>query len=441
MTGQTTPSCGETSNPRRPFKRILTGSAITISLLCTFLLAIFTPAGTTHSSAQPPGEWLYRIETSARSPIDILGSGFRSRGVNTDLVEHVLGTSTNNGTSAFISMTTDRRFALRWMTEGLSPANPAPAAQNGIETYWLYQIRPSSLMTDAIASLRATDQAQATARYGDNDPWRQRINSTINAFEFQHEWDATYTLPATTIYSATRVDYDTRTGEITEGQVLENPSYLAAPPDWTGEPIIVDRPANPLGPAYWYGTPRNETDSPTNSEDFGWSSAMFCDDTASTSTRQRRDSTESTISTGCANLIQYSYRKSGVPAYDRTRSMTVTISTPYAWSTGCTYKTHCQMLPSYCSISQEKDGVIKAACTQNPGFSSYQLMVGAGGSSNTYVNQDFQGSIHIPVFFSGSNLTDRKNGGTISDSGYSMGDVFFSGRSWWSNLTIKPVFG
>jgi hypothetical protein len=437
---------GNAAGTRHSLRRILSIGVMALCLLASLLVTSMTPAIMTHSDAAPDGQWLYRVDTTG--PNQIFEHGFASYSANstlpedTNLVNHVLGSSLHDQTSAYISMTRDPDFAVQWITDGLSrPVDPALTGQEQI--FWVYQIRPTGDMIDTMASLRATDDAEARAGEPSYDPWRNQINSAIYAFEYQDEVDAVRTVPNTLISSVTQYVRDLGTGTVTPADPLPNPAYHPGAPVWPSQPYLVARPAALPSFSFW-STSHNATDGSTSRT----AGLTFCDypGSASSPTSGREKRSLTATPTGCADPIAHNFVESEVPAYDSKRSAQVYISTTYPWKSHTT-DNHYYKMPDVCDNPKNNNNSLVINCSSNPFFSRYRLRASAG-PSGTFFAHTYDGTTYTRLVKSADSIVCtecNKQNESLDANSYDIAQVFFKEGffelSWWSRLVIEPVFG
>ncbi|CDL82990.1 enterotoxin A family protein [Xenorhabdus szentirmaii] len=178
-----------------------------LSLFC--LLFLYTA----QSYAQTPPSAVtrvYRMDT--RNPNVIfrpVEGGFSPAGTNDNIAEHVQVASFPNPgppeeASIFVSTSASRDFAIHWGSDFLHG-----------ETFYVYEIRPTSNFYNAMSSLQALYNQTGNREY----------LTLIRAYEEQEEYAAREGIAVTQIVNAREFVYDPNTYRYVEGELRVNQDY------------------------------------------------------------------------------------------------------------------------------------------------------------------------------------------------------------------------
>ncbi|HBZ9864088.1 TPA: hypothetical protein MND73_000792 [Salmonella enterica subsp. houtenae] len=166
---------------------------------------------------------VYRRDT--RGPEIIFSEGFRARGSNTDLVQHVNGASLRGEGGIPLSLWVSTSSSLRWTT---TPRYP-------ITEFWVYTITPNS---------RAYGVEMSFEHYINSRPASDEasyVRRLLEIYGEQHEWSFLGGIDASSVRFATR--YIFASGEFIAVEIRQNPRYRASIPAPNPDPYPLSLPA------------------------------------------------------------------------------------------------------------------------------------------------------------------------------------------------------
>jgi hypothetical protein len=391
----------------------------------TATLATAVTGPLTPVSAQPPPPTvLYRVDT--RPPDEVFLDGFQPLGADGNLIAHVIGLSIADRTSGFVALTDDLTYAQRLAVQTVNGVGRPDA--------YIYTVDPRRSMFSVNASLRDTDDALEATGYGETDTRRIFLNSVLSIMQHQHEWVADEAVPGAAVRSAIGYGYaaPTSSGGLRYQVInqLENAGHVSS--------VERAQVAGLLIPLTDLVAP---TELAVDMVDVGDSAENYplamCTLHDSSSNRDLKN-------TSICPVRTYDLTHEG-PAYDSVRNKSVTILTTFEWTrtnSGPHYATNPRSCAGPTFFGFHNVTQIEFACPDQPWqFGSYYVNLGAGGSSNTYIDRRFGpftgGQLQAISSQAIPNL--QRPGTTIGQAGFTLGTIFQKDNSWWSNFTIEPA--
>ncbi|GGM33670.1 hypothetical protein GCM10012275_01350 [Longimycelium tulufanense] len=391
-----------------------------VLLLLSFLVAVAASlVGTQVASATPGQDWVWRVDTRHPYEDQIFTSGFSPRGNNNDLTQHVSGASIRDRNSGFVATTANRAAAERIAYLLLR------SRENGSQpnSVWIYQIRPSEQFRDVNLSLDYSIQRMEGWANDDNGQLNQ-LRNLRTVFGWQQEFASLGSIPASQVHSAQQLTM--RWGEVTEGNPEQNRRYQAGRPVWNNEPYQArSRDREPIWAVAGAVI------------GLGWCLGK--------QNRQPRSVEARATADSCGKVEQVQFKGRG-KVWDPRLNREVTRDTLFGWTEKCggAGGKHCVRVPDVCSVRVVRSpsgnfyDMLTGSCGKGHLFDKYRVKLGAGGSSNTYVDQTINGfdTSHEHSILA-NKVWDKYHGKPLSEN-YRLADVFQDGSSWWSNFTIVP---
>ena len=367
----------------------------------------------------PPPRFVYRADF--RDPDDIFRNGMASLGTNANLLDHVDGRSCHynrEANSAFIATSAEQPGARHWASEQLR-TNPNEAS------IYVYRIRASSNFYNVYESLiHAFRQTR-------DDTYRSRADR----YRFLAEWVAHSNIPANQIESVTRYERDQEGRSVRAvGGPRRNRRYRNRRTRGNTNPFDVEAVGNTDDV---HCVPSNFAAGLT---------ACFAACTRPSSSDRRTGTTPNTCSIPTIFTVDFSHEASTV--WDPTENRPVKRLVPWLDSTGSYWeKDHIFQRPSnrrFCPLvepgNRSQMDILQVKCEANDFFEKFVVVLKAGGSWYNWVDQKYtvstgtiwkKWSREIPVVGTNKNLHDYD---------YTILDVFVSGKGWWSEIRVLPIY-
>jgi len=460
------------TNASRPpkFWSIMTIAAVLTVLACLAagLVSTAGPARpdvtpTATSTPSPPRagapaqSWVYRVDT--RSPSEIFGSGFTSRGNDYNLIRHVNGNFNARADDAYISTTESQTFARQFMRNMYTWA-PADT------TIWLYRIRPTAAFFSAVGALRDQDTRYMAPATAEDDPYREYFNTVIYTRSSEAEWAVPRVIPPVLIYDAQSFTYANNT--LAPGEAESNTAYQDGTANWSG--TAPDQAADAYLTA---AAVREHQDAAQRAaeeqldllgatDEDNTAGIIFCQ--ASTSGADPQRARRAVPAAGPAPIecpTHPALLGGSQSYYDGHAHAWYSAKMGYTWTTTTKNTYAITSMPSGCGVDMTQFEM-RIQCYPNTNFDRFVVRLGAGGASETCVNQNF---LHdAPGGLTGygtGRWTDTSNPNAViigkadlwqrcgvssstpvrfAASGKPKLSVMFSGTSgWWSNIKVNPA--
>lgn len=360
-----------------------------------------------------PPRFVYRADF--RGPDDVFQNGMSSLGENTNLIDHVDGRSCNyhDANSAFIATTSEERGARHWASEQLRT--------NEEQSFiYIYRIRASSNFFSMYDSLMHV--------FRQSNPRDERYRQRADRYRFLFEWVALQNIPANQIQSATRYRRDAENRGIeAEGQPQQNRRYQSRSTQGNNNPYD----AGAINSDDVYAVPSNYSGLLT-------SCFAFC----TRSDSQRRTTDPDTCPVPPV-IFKTSLSAKTSTVWDPILRRTVQHVVPWEdHRSQC--GDHVIERPRDCFVdpgTRDDQALLQVSCPQNDFYDKFVVLLRAGGSWYTWVDQSYtdiptndtwtRWSREIPVVDTNYNLADYD---------FIIQEVFYCGDRWWSELKVIPIY-